>query len=142
MQAKNPPKWLKTVAVLAILWNAMGILNFIMQISATPETLALLPADERALYENTPTWSFISFALGVFGGTIGSVGLVLRKQWARPFFLVSLIAVVSQMSYWLFLTPAVEVYGPSSYIMPTIVIVIAILLLQITHKGIKQGYIE
>lgn len=142
MQTQNPPKWLKATAILTLSWNAMGILNFLMQISATPETLALLPANERALYEQTPTWSFIAFALGVFGGTIGSIGLLLLKTWAKPFFAVSLVAVVGQMSYWLFFTQAVEVYGPTSYVMPTIVIGVAILLLQLTRSGIRKGYIN
>ena len=96
---------------------------------------------EQALINNTPLWNTIAFALGVFGGSIGCVGLLMRKAWSMMALLVSLVAVVAQMTYWLYFTTAVEVYGNSTYVMPIIVILVAYLLFRLSNKGIKKGYL-
>ena len=135
------PKWFHAVVSIALLWNLMGIANFFMQINLSPEDIATLPEAEQALMNNTPLWSMIAFALGVFGGSIGCIGLLLRKAWSMVALLISLFAVMAQMSYWLFFTTAVEVYGPSAYGMPLLVILIAYLLLRLSNKGINKGYL-
>lgn len=135
------PKWFYAVATIALLWNLMGVINFIMQISMTPAQIAELPVAEQNLLNNTPLWSIIAFALGVFGGSIGCIGLLLRKAWSIIALAVSLFAVLAQMSYWLFFTTAVEVYGPSTYLMPTLVIIVAYLLFRLSNKGIEKGYL-
>lgn len=55
--------------------------------------------------------------------------------------LISQVTVITQMGYWLFFTTAVEVYGPSSYGMPLMVIIIAYLLFRLSNNGIKKGYL-
>lgn len=141
MSRTTLPKWFKAVVALALLWNLMGIVNFFMQVNLSPEVIAALPPAEQALMNNTPLWSTIAFALGVFGGTIGCVGLLMRKAWSMLALLISLIAVMAQMSYWLFFTKAVEVYGTSTYTMPLLVILIAYLLFRLSSNGIKKGYL-
>lgn len=142
MKTNLAPKWFKTLVVFAVLWNGMGIINFVMQIFITAETISQLPINEQVLYRNTPMWSNVAFGIGVFGGTIGSIGLLLQKAWSKKALLASLIAVICQMGYWLLFTTAIDVYGPSGYIMPIIVILIAILLFQLSVNGIKKGYLN
>ena len=142
MENKTPPKWFKMVVVVALIWNLMGILNFFMQLTITPEALASYPEAEQDLIINAPLWSMIAFALGVFGGTVGSLGLFLKKAWSKTALLISLIAVTLQMGYWVFFTQAVAVYGPSNYVMPFIVVAIAILLYRLATNGIRKGYLN
>lgn len=142
MKTNLAPNWFKPIVVFAILWNGMGIINFFMQIFITAETINQLPINEQVLYRNTPIWSYVAFGIGVFGGSIGSIGLLLQKAWSKKALIVSLIAVICQMGYWLFFTTAIDVYGPSGYIMPIIVILIAILLFQLSVNGIKKGYLN
>lgn len=137
----NAPSWFKIIVILAILWNLMGIFNFYIQITLTQEYISGLAAAEQVLLKTTPLWTNIAFALGVFGGVIGSVGLLIQKAWARVPLLISLIAVFVQMSYWLFFTTAVEVYGSNTYFMPIVLMVVAYLLFSLCNKGIEKGYI-
>lgn len=141
MSKINLPKWFYAVVSIALLWNLMGIVNFFMQINLSPEDIAALPEAEQALMNNTPLWNTIAFALGVFGGSIGCVGLLMRKAWSMMALLVSLVAVIAQMTYWLYFTTAVEVYGNSTYVMPIIVILVAYLLFRLSNNGIKKGYL-
>ena len=141
MSTVQLPKWLKSVVALAFVWNLMGIFNFYTQITLTEEAIAALPLAEQELMNSTPLWSLIAFGIGVFGGTLGCVGLFIQKKWAFYPLLFSLIAVMAQMGYWLFFTKAVEVYGNSTYAMPMVVILVAYLLLRLSKNGIVKGYL-
>ena len=134
MSTSHPPKWFKAVVILALLWNLMGIINFFMQINLTDEAMAAYSSAEQELIKNTPFWSLIAFAIGVFGGTIGCIGLLLRKRWSITPLLFSLFAVIAQMSYWVFFTKALEVNGSTTYIMPLVVILIAFLLVRLSRN--------
>ena len=142
MSTSHPPKWFKAVVILSLLWNLMGIINFFMQINLTDEAMAAYSTAEQELIKNTPFWSLIAFGIGVFGGTIGCIGLLLRKRWSITPFLFSLFAVIAQMSYWVFFTKAVEVNGSTTYIMPLVVILIAFLLVRLSRNGIDKGYLN
>ncbi len=80
MSKISSPSWFKVVVILAILWNLMGIINFYFQITITPEQISKLPEAEESLINSTPFWTYIAFAMGVFGGIIGSIGLLRQKR--------------------------------------------------------------
>ncbi|AZJ35828.1 hypothetical protein [Tenacibaculum singaporense] len=130
------------IGIAALVWNGLGVMSYIGQAYMTDEVRAALPEAERALYENVPTWVTAAFAIAVFGGLLGSAFLLMRKKLARPMFLLSLIAIVVQMSYNLFMSRAAEVYGPGSIIMPIMVIVIGVFLLMYTKKTIAKGWLS
>lgn len=141
MSEISTPSWFKTIVSLAILWNLAGIFNFYLGVSITPEQINELTESERNRLNGSPLWTTIAFAIGVFGGLIGSVGLFLKKAWAMFPLLISLIAVFSQMSYGLFFTSAVESNELSKYLLPILTILVAYLLLRLCNNGIKKGYI-
>ena len=43
---KPVPRWFTITAVVAIIWNLLGVSAFIIQVLTTPEMLAQLPAFE------------------------------------------------------------------------------------------------
>lgn len=142
MSSHSNPKWFKPIVIIALLWNLIGVINFFIQINLSEEAIAALPEPEQALMNSTPLWSLVAFALGVFGGAIGSLGLLIQKKWAFYPLLFSLVGVVAQMTYWLFFTQAVDVYGSETYTMPVLVILVAFFLLRLAKKGIKKGYLN
>ena len=142
MSTVQLPKWFKTVVALALVWNLVGIFNFYTQITLTEEAMVALPLAEQKLMNTTPLWSLIAFGIGVFGGSLGCIGLLIKKKWSFYPLLFSLIAVMAQMGYWLFFTKAVEVYGNSTYVMPLVVILVAYLLFRLSKKGIDKGYLR
>jgi len=127
-RTNKAPVWFWAVAVLALGWNAVGVAAYIRQATMTPEALAALPAAERALMTATPAWATAAFAIAVFGGAAGSLLLLLRSRVALPVLVLSLIGVIAQMSYVLFLSKALEVYGSEGLAMPVTVLVVSVLL--------------
>lgn len=145
MKNKNQektPTWLRVVAILAIAWNFIGLVAFFMQIKMSEATLAAMSATDRAIYENTPIWATIGFAIAVFAGTFGSVGLFLRKKWAHPVFMISLIGIIVQQSYFFFGSDIMKEAEISSMIMPGIVLLTGVLLLFFSKKMIRQGWLS
>lgn len=137
------PIWYMVVVIILLLWNLMGILSFLTHVFISEEALAALPANEAALYGQYPLWTSIAFAISVFGGGLGTLGLLLKKKWSKPLLVISLVAILIQMSHSLFMTDSMEVYGVAQTLfMPIMVIVIAIYEVTLANKGISKGWIS
>ena len=120
----------------------MGVAAYIMHVRMTDSDIAALPEAERLLYETAPAWTTGAFALAVFGGTLGCIALLLRKSWAFPVLIVSLIGIVAQMTYDVFLSKAMDVYGPGFMIMPAMVLLIGIFLLFFARSSTAKGWLN
>jgi len=141
-RAVEPPRSFWIISGLALLWNLLGLATYLMYVKMTDEALAALPDAERMLYENTPEWVTAMYAIAVTAGTLGSGFLLLRKSWAVPVLLVSLIAVLVQAAYTLFMSSAVEVLGAQAAIMPLVVVVIAAFLVWYARNSRERGWIR
>lgn len=140
---KKPPVSFYIIAVIALLWNIIGVISFYMHVFISEETLAALPEAERNLYGQYPLWTEIVFAVAVLGGLLGSIGLLMRKSWCRPVFIISLIAIVFQMFHNVFLTDAMDVYGAAQTVtMPLIIVLIAIYLVWYSKRCIRKGWLS
>lgn len=137
------PVWFWVVTIFFTLWNVLGILSFFGHTFISEEALALLPEKERELYGDYPIWTTIVFAIAVFSGSIGSIGLILKKKWSKLVFIISLGAIIPQMAHNLFFTKSMEVYGPEqAATMPIMVVVFAIFLIWFSNFAIKKNWLN
>ena len=68
---------------------------------------------------------------------------LLRKKWATPLFLISLLAVLINNSYSFFATNSAEIYGTlNGIIMPLIIVAISIFLYMYSKKVAANGLIS
>lgn len=140
--AVKPPTWFWVVAGLGLAWNLLGVVAFVMQMTLTPEALAELSEAERQLVQATPLWVNMVYAVAVFGGALGCAALLTRKSWAVALLVISLLAVLLQMSYAFLMSDSLEVYGNAALVMPIIVIVIAIFLVWFAVMAKGKGWIR
>lgn len=140
--SSKPPVWFWVVSAVALLWNLSGVANYLMQAFATPEMLSAMPDHQREYMENTPAWVTACFAIAVWGGTLGSILLLIRKKVAYTTLIISLIAVIFQIGHSLLLSNAIEVYGPSGLVLPTVILAIGIYLVVFAKKGIQKGWLN
>ncbi|MCB0459514.1 MAG: hypothetical protein KDC74_05810 [Flavobacteriaceae bacterium] len=137
----KPPVWFWIISVIALLWNAMGVNAYIQQAYKTDSFKAMYTEEQLDMIANTPAWATAAFAVAVFGGILGSLGLLLRKKWAKSLFLLSLLGIIVQMTYNLFISKAMEVYGPGAVIMPILVLVVGVFLLWYSKKAIAKKWL-
>jgi hypothetical protein len=138
----KPPVWFWVVSFIALLWNLFGVMNYLNQAFNQVALLEAMNQAQREAFEGIPAWATAAFAIAVFSGTLASIGLLVRKKWARPLFIVSLVAAVAQFIHWLFISNAVEAFGPSTYGMPIVVVLIGIYLIFFAKKGIEKGWLK
>ncbi len=120
----------------------MGAVQYFILVTMTDTAIAELPVAEQALYTDIPLWATSALAIAVFGGLLGCAGLLMRKKWARPLFIASLVGVVVQMFNWLVLSDTVDVYGAGSIVMPVVVIVIAGFLIWFAGTSTSKGWLS
>ena len=142
IQSENIPKWFKTVAIIAIIWNLMGVMAFVLQTMMTSEMIALLPEAEQKLYENIPVWATVAFACAVWGGFFGSALLFAKKQHAFIVLSLSLVGVIVQMYHNFIIIDSISVYGPGGMIMPLIVLIIAAYLVYLANDAKSKSWIS
>jgi hypothetical protein len=134
------PGWFRLVAVLAVLWNLVGVWTYLSKVGMAPPMMEMSP-DEVALAASMPSWATAAFAVAVFGGLLGSLGLLLGKAWARLLLILSLLGMLGQFGWWLMMSGAMERMGASSAGMPAVVVLIGILLLWLANTGVKRGWL-
>lgn len=136
------PVWYWVVAIFFLLWNLMGLGAFFGQVFMTEDAIKSLPVAEQELYNSYPMWVYVLFAIAVFGGTIGSIGLIMKKKWAKLTFIISLIAIVPQMTYNIFFTETCEVYGAGAAVMPIMIVIVGIFLVWYSNWLIKKSWLK
>ena len=133
------PAWFKVVAVVALLWNLLGCLAFFADLRLSPDDLAKLPAAQQALYAARPAWAIAATAVAVFGGALGSIGLLMRKKWALPAFVASLLGILVQDVALFVLADGARLAGPVAVVMQAVVLVIGIGLVMLARKSLARG---
>lgn len=136
------PTWFWVVSGLALVWNLAGVMNYLSQAYMTDEIKGALPEDQAALLESTPSWVTAAFAIAVFAGALGCLALLLRKKWARPVLLLSLLGIIVQQIYIFFLSDSFEVYGSGAMFLPIVVIVVGIALVYFARMAQNKGWLS
>ncbi|GLX80025.1 hypothetical protein tinsulaeT_33650 [Thalassotalea insulae] len=139
---RHRPKWFLVLSILALIWNMLGLMAFISHVMMTPEMIAELPEAQQSLYQDTPIWATLAFALAVFSGTSGCIFLVLKKAFANVLFVASLIGILLQNYYTFFVIDSISALGLSSLIMPLLVLTIAIALILMTSKAEQKQWLQ
>ena len=127
------PTWYLPVVIIALLWNLIGCAAYLMDVTLTPEAVAAMSPDQQALYAARPAWAVAAYAIAVWGGALGCVGLIINTRWAKGALLASLLGLIAQDIALFGLSPvAIET---SVYALQGMVLVIAVLLLLLANRA-------
>jgi hypothetical protein len=140
MSATKTPLWFWIATGLGLAWNVFGAVQFLGSLKATPESLQAqgMTAEQAAVMLGYPAWMTVAFAVGVFGGIIGCVVLLLKKQMAFNIFLASLIGYM--VLYVGDITQGVfAALGTPQIVVLSLVVLIAAALLWLTYYARKRS---
>ena len=136
----QPPKWYLPVTIIALLWNLMGCAAYLMDMMMTAGAVAALPEARRAMYEARPAWAVAAYATAVWAGAGGSLGLLLKKRWATPLLLASLVALVVQDLALFGMSGAAA--DSTAVVLQSLVMLIAIGLVLLARKAASLNWIS
>jgi len=129
------PAWLRIVALLGLLWNLYGVYMYLM-------TVGLVAGADAAAAGAMPAWVTGAFAIAVFGGTLGCIGLLMLKRWSKLLLLISLLAVLA-MDLWMFVLSGLGgTMPPAEMGVTAAVVVVAILLCWLAYSADKKGWLS
>ena len=133
------PAWFWAVAIGALLFEAAGAFLFANSLTLDPATL---PLDQRAIYDATPQWMTIAWAVAIGTGVIGALGLLMRRRFSEPALLVSVIAVAVQFS-GIFLVKQLRELTPEDHLMvPVVILVLAYAIWQTAKLARRKGWLD
>ena len=136
---RAPPTRFWIIAWLLLIWNGLGCLAYWQDVTSDP---AARNAATQALYDATPLWATAAFAIAVWGGLAASIALLLRRSAARLLFLLSLLALVAQNIYVLFLSELISALGPAFAIMPVLAMIVGIAALWFAGRAATRGWLK
>ena len=139
------PTHLWIVGILATLWNAFGCYDYVMTKTRNMDYLSSMPgvsAEEMLAYVDAfPIYSHIGWALGVWGGLLGSVLLLMRSRYAVHAFALSVLGIILSIGWSLTLGPPPPAGTDEGMfaIFPYIIIAIGVFLLWYSWSMDKKG---
>lgn len=138
------PKWFWVAGVLLLLWNAVGIFFFYTQITMSYDQMVTAMGKPSAdCFAMMPHWQWWAYGIAVWGGTFAALALLLRRVWAQPLFLISLIAVIVQYGYSFGVLKIQTLLGwANAAPLPVFIIVMAGLGLWLAGSAKKKGWLR
>lgn len=135
MTTTKPPVWFWIISVLALIWNGMGVNQYLQQAYNTEAFKSMVSAEELEMISQLPTWYTAVFAIAVFAGALGCILLLLRKKLAYFVLLLSLISVLIQMGYITFSMDMANIMTP-------FIVIAAVLLVLFSKHSKKKNWIN
>jgi hypothetical protein len=128
------------VAVAALLWNLVGCAMYLHEVMLSAEDVAGMGASEQAYYAMRPAWVLGATAVAVWFGAAGCIGLILRRRWAMPLLVLSLLGLVAQDTYLFGMTGSLAL-PPTVYLIQGLVLLVAIGLVWMAHAGRRRNWL-
>jgi hypothetical protein len=133
------PAWYWLVAVAALLFEGAGAYLFANSLSLDPATL---PLDQRAVYAATPQWMNIVWGVAIAAGLLGAIGLLMKRRFAEPLLLISLLAVAMQLA-GLFLVKQLRELTPEDHlVVPIVILLFAYAFWQTSKLARRNGWLH
>ncbi len=137
------PAHLWIVGIVALLWNAFGAFDYVMTQIQNEAYLAQFSDAARLYFDSFPAWVEAAWALGVWGGLLGSLLLLARSRYAEFAFGLSLVGLLAATIYQQVLSamPADLRTGPM-VAMNVVIWVVAIGLFVYAHRMRARGLLR
>ena len=138
------PAHLWIVGAIALLYSCFGAYDYVMSHMRDLHYLAssmpgVDPNTALAWMDEFPAYAKIGWALGVWGGVLGSFLLLMRSRFAVWAFAISMIGIVLSIGYQLVLAQPLEgAQGTAYRLMPWIIIGVGLALLSYSQAMAKR----
>ncbi len=111
------PWHLWVVAILTLLWNAIGCLDFIMTQMENADYFenAGFTSEQMAFFTGYPTWAALIWGVAVFSPMLGALCLLLKTRLAFACFVVGLLTYVIAMTRQYGFTEFMTLFPEPSY---------------------------
>jgi hypothetical protein len=137
----NRTKWhFWAIGIVALLWNLIGAFDYLMTQTRNESYMSQFTQEQLNFFYGIPPWAVATWAIGVWGGVLGTILLLLRKRIAIWAYLASVIGIVVTTFENYVLSNGMDVAGDAfSLTMTALILVIALALLWYARATDRQG---
>ena len=96
---------------------------------------------QQEVFASRPQWVFIVYAIAIFSGLLGTLGLLMRKAWAIAVLGISLAAVIVQFGYIFLFMDTIRLLGATVVLFPLVIFAIGAALLWYSVFAKRRGWI-
>ena len=140
--SSGPPRSFYIIGIAALIWNLIGVMAYVMQVTMSDAAMAALPEEQQAFIQNSPVWVTAAYAIATNAGALGCVLLLVRQSWAFLVLVVSFAGIVVQNLYGYIMGGAVDVYGAAGVGLSVAVMVIGAFLIWYAKMAESKGWIS
>lgn len=133
------PIHLWIVGLLSLLWGAMGALDYLAAQMRWDFYMSQFSEEQLEYFYGFPAWMVAGWALAVWAGLAGAVGLLMRRSWAVWMYVLSLVGMAISTFYNFILTDGGEVMGSGATVFSVVIWVVAIALLLYSRRQAMRG---
>lgn len=134
--------WL--VGAVAVLFNSVGVFDFVMSMAQGPAYMASAGMTQAQIdhYQRMPGWMTVVWAVGVFGAFGASVLILLRRKIAASVFAVSLAAFLLSLLYTYVLSDGGKVMGQQMAVTSAVIAVLLALFMLYAGWQARRGVLR
>ena len=141
-QSVKAPAHLWIIGIVSLLWNAIGVFDYLATKLRLDFYMSQFTPEQLDYFYGFPAWAVVGWALGVWGALIGSLGLLVRKNWAVWMFGISLLGLVITTIYNFVLTDGAALMGEGGAWFSLVIWVVGLFLFFYARAMAKKGILN
>lgn len=130
------------VAVLAVLWNAVGAFDFLATQLQMESYMSAFSEEQLAFFYGIPAWALVTWGIATWGALFGSLAMLVRLRWAWHLFVLSLVAMLATSFQNFVLSNGAEIMGTGGMIFSGVIVAIGIFLVFYSRAMLQRGVLR
>jgi hypothetical protein len=117
----------------------MGVFDYLATQLKMDSYMSAFTEEQLDYFYGFPAWAISGWAIAVWIGLAGTVGLLLRRKWSVLAFSISLAGLALSSIYTLVLTDGLVIMGASATVMTVLIWAVSIFLIWYSRLQAKTG---
>jgi hypothetical protein len=142
---ENPgktPAHLWVVAVVAILWDAMGAFDYTATQLGLDFYMSQFTEEQLDYFYSFPAWADGAWAIAVWSSLLAACGLLLRKAWSIPLFGLALVGLLVTTVYNFGLSDGAAIMGEGATVFTAVIWLVATGLFVYSRTMARRGVLR
>jgi len=140
--AARPPIHFWIIAVVALLWNAVGAFDYVATQLRLETYMSAFSEEQLEYFYSIPTWAVAAWAIAIWSAVLGSLAMLLRLRWAVHLFVISFIALIASSIQSFMLSNGLEIMGAGGAIFSSVIVLIGLFLIGYNRAMLSRGVLR
>lgn len=140
--ATRPPLHFWIVAVLAVLWNAVGAFDYVATQLPIESYMSGFSAEQLEFFYGLPGWAVAAWAIAIWSAVLGSLALLFWLRFAFHLFVISLLAMIVTSFQNFVLSNGAEIMGAVGVVFSLVIAAISVFLVLYSRAMQRRGVLR